>query len=244
MIRASVLGCLMLGTVLAVPGHAQDRSERARLDDFALPQEPPALPVDQLSSGDSSRLPAQRVDRVIAHPPKPDASASMPAQLSVTGVGGVVTQLPSTRESRLSLGTSVSNTADSAPGSVVRIGGKDRCDPQLTQKFYAECLRILELRSAEFSAPEAPALSAEQKLLVEQRQREEGLTEMSTAVRLRYATATQPDADLPSNQELASIYLPDPAPPTPTQPTETPKTPDFGEVLLNLGFEAPPPPGN
>jgi hypothetical protein len=242
MIGRVVLPCLMFGAILAVPGQAQDRSDEVRLDDFALPQAPVARTVDQLSSGDVSRLPAQHVDRTLAHPPKPDAAASMPSQLSATGAGGAVTQLPSTRESRLSLGTSVSNTADSAPGSVVRIGGRDRCDPQLTQKFYAECLRILELRSSEFSAPEAPVLSAEQKLLVEQRQREEGLAEMSTALRLRYATASQPDADLASNQELASIYLADPTP-APTEPVEDPKTPDLGEVLQNLGFQTPPDPG-
>jgi len=166
----------------------------------------------------------------------------MPAQLSSTGAGGAVTQLPSTRDSRLSRGTSVSTTGDSAPGSVVRIGGKDRCDPQLTQKFYAECLRILELRSGEFNAPQPAALSAEQNLLVEQRQREEGLAERSSALRLRYATAMQPDADLASNQELASIYLAKPAPAPANEPEKTPETPDLGEILVNLGFDAPPPP--
>jgi hypothetical protein len=160
------------------------------------------------------------------------------------GASGTVTQLPSTRQSRLSNGTSVSNTADSTPGTVVRIGGKDRCDPQLTQKVYAECQRILELRSAEFQAPEAPVLSAEQKLLVEQRQREEGLAEMSTALRLRYATANQPDADLQSNQELASIYLTDPVPAPQGEPAEAPTTPDLGEILQNIGVGTAPPPGN
>jgi hypothetical protein len=244
MIRPSVLPGLLLATVLAASGHAQDRSDQARLDDFAVPQAPAALPVDQVSPRDTARLPEQRVDRTLAHPPASDATAAMPAQLSTPGSGGAVAQLPSVRDSRLPTGTAVSNPADSAPGSIVRIGGNDRCDPQLTQKFYAECLRILELRSGEFSAPEAPTLSAEQRLLVEQRQRDEAVAEVSPTLRLRYATASQPDADLQSNQELASIYLPDPTPPVPTVPAEDSKAADLGELLRNLGFDAPPPPGN
>jgi hypothetical protein len=243
MIRRGVLPCLLFGAALAVPIQAQDRSDEVRLDDFALPQAAAARPIDQLGSSDTAPLPAQHVDRTLAHPPESDARSSMAAQLSATGAGGRVTQLPSTRDSRLSIGASVSNTADSAPGSVVRIGGKDRCDPQLAQKIYAECLRILELRSGEFNAPEAPALSAEQKLLVEQRQREERLPESSAALRLRLATATQPDADLASNQELASIYLAEPAPVPTREPVEDPKAPDLGEVLINLGFPPLPPGG-
>jgi hypothetical protein len=244
MIRAPVLPGFLLATVVAAAGHAQDRGDQARLDDFAVPQAPATLPVEQVSSGDTARLPEQHVDRTLARHGASNASAAMPAQLSTTGAGGAVAQLPSVRDSRLPSGTAVSNPADSAPGSIVRIGGNDRCDPQLTQKFYAECLRILELRSNEFSAPEAPTLSAEQRLLVEQRQRDEAVAEVSPMLRLRYATATQPDADLQSNQELASIYLPDPTPPAPTAPAEDPKAADLGELLRNMGLEAPPPQGN
>lgn len=241
MIRGFVLPSLLLGLATAIPGSAQERSDEVRLDDFVLPSASASLPVDQVSSGDAGQLPEQHVDRTVARPAPSEASAAMPAQISSPGGGGAVIQLPSTRASRLATGTSISTTTDSAPGSVVRIGGKDRCDPQLTQKFYAECLRILELRSSEFSAPEAPVLSAEQRLLVEQRQREEKLAEMSAALRLRYATANQPDADLTSNQELASIYLADPVPASQPEPAEAPKAPDLGDVLFNLGLEAPPP---
>lgn len=243
MIRRIVLPFLLLGAFAGAQVQAQGRSDDVRLDDFALPPASSAGPVDQLSANDTDRVPEQHVDRTLARPPAPDAGKSMPSQISASGGGGDVAQLPSTRDSRLSSGTSVSNTTDSAPGSVIRIGGRDRCDPQLAQKVYAECLRILELRSSEFSAPEAPALSAEQKLLVEQRQLQEGAAEMSTALRLRFATAAQPDADLTSNQELASIYLAEPAPAPPTEPVEDPKTPDLGEILINLGFPPAPPGG-
>lgn len=242
MIRRLVLSCGMAGAILAIPGHAQDRGAEARLDDFALPEAKPALGVEQLTAQDPSELPQQRVDRALAQPLQTDATGAMPAQISSEDTGGAVAQLPSARESRLSLGTAVSHTSDSAPRTAAPIGGQDRCDPQLTQKFYAECLRILELRSDEFTAPQPAALSAEQKLLVEQRQRDDGLADAATAVRLRYAAAPQPDADLKSNQELAAIYLGASAP-TPTEtPAESAEEPDLGEILQTLGVTTTPTP--
>lgn len=236
MIRTFAVACGLLGAVFSAPAHAQERGDAARLDDFALPEAQQALRVEQLSDGESSDQPQQHVDRTLGRPVQSDPGGAMPAQLSSTGESGAVTQLPSTRQSRLSLGTAVSNTQDSAPGSVVRIGGQDRCDPQLSQKFYAACLRVLELRSDEFNAPQAPVLSAEQRLLAEQRQREEGSAETSTALRLRYATAMQPDADLQSNQELAAIYFGEPAPVPRDAPAETTDEPNLGEILQGLGI--------
>ena len=77
------------------------------------------------------------------------------------------------------------------------------------------CLRILELRAAEFDAPEAPRLSAEQALLAERGDSDDRLASTSSDLRLHIA-ADHPDAELVSNQELASIYLD--RPPTPRAP--------------------------
>ena len=108
------------GAILAIPGHAQDRGAEARLDDFALPEAKPALGVEQLTAQDPSELPQQRVDRALAQPLQTDATGAMPAQISSEDTGGAVVQLPSARESRLSLGTAVSHTSDSAPRTAGR----------------------------------------------------------------------------------------------------------------------------
>jgi len=71
MIRGIVLGCCLAGAVVAASAQAQDRSDEARLDDFALPETQRAQSVEQLNSGDTARLPAQRVDlpwRILAKP--------------------------------------------------------------------------------------------------------------------------------------------------------------------------------
>ena len=110
----------------------------------------------------------------------------------------------------------------------------------MVQRVYAECLRILELRANEFEAPQAPRLTAEQTLLAERRERDEELSRTSPALRLRLATMSEPDADLASNQELASIYL-DPARQTPPPTAEEPPAEDaatLAEILQGLG--APP----
>jgi len=246
MTRAAVLWCGGAAALLATAAFAQD-ADRVRLDDFAVPQSAAAPQrIEQLAPEDPTPLPQQAVDRTLARPAQSEEGGEMPAQLSVVGGGGAVAQLGSRSESRPAPGQSVSSTSDSKPGTVARIGGQDRCDPQLTQRFYAECLKILELRSDEFDAPQPAALSAEQRLLAEQRQREESLAGSSAALRLRYATAMQPDADLQSNQELAAIYFNEPTPTPPSEPAEAPEDGDLGDALKVLGIEltTPPPSGN
>ena len=241
MTRGALLGGILLAA-FAGAATAQERKDPARLDDFALPASDQPERLEQLSPHDRSTSPAQPIDRTIAHPVVSEKSGAMPAQLSSAGDGEVVTQLGSTRDSRPTPGLAISSPTDSKPGAVNRIGGTDRCDPQLAQRVYAECLRILELRAGEFDAPQAPTLSAEQRLLAEQRQREEALADNSTTLRLRYATAMQPNADLESNQELASIYLKEPAPPSQPLPAEEEQPGNLGEILQNLGLGTTVPP--
>ncbi len=249
MTRPGAFAFAALLGIAAAAAPAQDAGDRVRLDDFALPPAADPDPAPQQLVERGGVLPdEQLVDRSLAQPPAGERSAPAPAQLSQTGLATAPAQLGSRGESAPAAGIAVSSTRDSRPQGVARIGGRDRCDPQLVQRLYAECLRILELRSNEFTAPEPATLSAEQRLLVEQRQGDEATSGTSATMRLRYATTAQPDADLQSNQELASIYL-DPPPATRREePAPAEDAAKLGEVLKGLGIETvplppPQPPG-
>lgn len=239
MTRAVALALVMLASGAA----AQPAGDPVRLDDLALPQAADSTRApDQIAPAAPGAMPAQAIDRSLARPQPAERAAPRPAQLSAAGETGPLPQLGSRRDSAPAAGVAISSPRDSAPGGVARIGGRDRCDPQLVQRLYAECLRILELRSAEFAAPEAAPISAEQRLLAEQRMRDETLARSSPTARLRFATATEPDADLTSNQELAAIFL-DPAPaPEREEPAEGEQAERLGEVLKGFGIETVPPP--
>jgi hypothetical protein len=235
--RLAVLCGGTLTVLVGWPVLAQEPADPARLDDFALPATAQPLPVEQLTTGDTLRTPPQQADRTLASPPLSEPGGAMPAQLSAPGGGGTITQLAGTGQSRTALTGSVADPKDRPPGAVTRIGGHDRCDPQSVQAVYAECLRILELRSDEFSAPKAPTLSAEQRLLAEQRQGDDTVSP-SNALRLRLATVAQPDAELPSNQELASVYLKEPEKPVVQQAPE-PEPSAYAALLQGLGLPPP-----
>ena len=71
-------------------------------------------------------------------------------------------------------------------------------------------------------------------VLAEQRQGDETMTP-SNAMRLRLATVAQPDAELPSNQELASVYLKEPENPVAEQAPE-PEPSAYAALLEGLGL--------
>lgn len=223
---------------------AQERQDRVRLDDFALPAPEQPAPVEQVSSDEAAPLPEQARDRTLARPARTEPASATTAQLSAPDENSEVAQLATRSQSRAALAGAAANPRDRVPGAVQRIGGQDRCDPQAEKAAYAECLRILELRAAEFSAPGPAVLSPEQRLLGELRQPEERLTGTSAAMRLRYATASQPDADLQSNQELASVYLQTPETPVQQEPAEPDKNASLAELLQNLGIQTTTPAGD
>lgn len=199
--RTAGLASILL--VAAAPLSAQDR---VRLDDFALPAGDGALAVEQLPSA-APLPPSQRRDRSVTVAAPPGAAPRPVEQLtSAKSVGVAPSQLASGAASRTLAPAAVSSSADSKLQGVQRIGGRDRCDPELDEKKRADCLRILELRAAEFQATEAPQLSAEQKLLAEEQRKDERYAP-SNALRLRLASSDDPDAELSSNQEIASVYL-------------------------------------
>jgi hypothetical protein len=103
------------------------------------------------------------------------------------------------------------------------------------------------LRAQEFHAPAPPQLSAEQRLLAEQRGEDES-SGRSPGTRLRLASRDAPDADLQSNQELAALYLGRPqvpqASPTPQEEKDAVGDGSLAAIVQGLLVQtggAPPP---
>jgi hypothetical protein len=218
----------------STPLAAQAQGDPVRLDDFAVArQSRDTLQVDQLPRDEGQTTEAAPpVDRkVTAEEPVAPAAARLP-QLSAKGQSPQQTQISKPGGAPDESAAAVSSTAQSRPQGVARLGGRDRCDPQLAEAERERCQRILELRAQEFNAPAAPELSPEQKLLAEQQTDEEGAGR-STVTRLRLASRDDPDANLPSNQELAALYLGKQAPPAPQQPPEE-TTPEGDAALAQI----------
>jgi hypothetical protein len=223
--RAARLAAAALLAGLSGPLAAQARGDPVHLDDFAVgKQGDDTLRVEQLETdGKQVGGSSQPRDRAVAaaEPAAPPATA-LP-QLSAEGQSPRQTQISNPGGAPDESAAAVSSTAQSRPQGVARLGGRDRCDPQLPAAERERCQRILELRAQEFNAPAPPELSPEQKLLAEQRTDDEGSAGRSTVTRLRLASRDDPDANLQSNQELAALYLGKQAPPaqpqSPAQPT-------------------------
>ena len=63
----------------------------------------------------------------------------------------------------------LSSSKDSRPRAAERLAGTDRCDQKNQSKEMADkCAAIIENRAAAFVRPEAPELSPEQKIIIEQ----------------------------------------------------------------------------
>jgi hypothetical protein len=242
--RATAIGLIGAGlALLAAPVAAQEADNRARLDDFAIPAGDEPSRIDQLSPATPHvEPPAQMVDRTLAEPALPARRSAPPAQLSSDADNSAPAQLSDPGSKDLHT-AAVSSKADSKPGAVVHLQGHDRCDPQLDERRLAECRRILELRADEFHAPAPPQLSPEERLLAQQRAAE--FAAHTPAQRLRMATKGEPDADLTSNQVLASIYLDSNTPPAqPAEPSVPGDASDAAAILKAIGIDTPPPPQN
>ena len=230
----------ILTLALALPALAQQDSDKARLDDFALPQDQAGPRIEQLGAAAQS-LPAAESsdsDRQLAIPGPPAVERAPVAQLSQPGGSAPAQQVSDRGESRELAAGSVSSTGDSRPQASAPIAGSDSCDRQLDTEQLERCLRILETRAAEFSAPEAPQLSAEQALLAARGDDGDRLAARSSDLRLRLA-AGDPDAEIASNQELASIYL-DRTQAQQGASTQQPAEPDdasLAEVLQTLQID-------
>lgn len=237
---AFVLTFIALSFGMAAAG-AQDT--RVRLDDLAIPQTGAAGPLEQVTRREPAAPTTEPPDRAILQPERPrGAPVTASQQVAPTAPGGSVSQVTNRAQSRTALTGARADPLASRPGGVQRIGGQDRCDPQLATGAYRECLRILERRAGDFSAPQPTPLSPEQRLLVGQRDGAQGRGAAPSARSIRQAAGIDPDADLASNQELASVYL------GKGEIGELPAAADAGkdagvaQILQILGVETPTPP--
>lgn len=246
MIRTAAFGLTLVAAAIAAPGTARQDDSRTRLDDFAVPADDPSLRIEQVSPGVQAVEPAPRAeDRTIAGAPLGERPSLQPDQLSSGVPSSASTQLSDGSNPTRPIPTAGSSAADSRPQGVTRLAGSDRCDPQLPERDLARCLQILELRAEEFNAPEAPRLSAEESLLAAQQSDNERAMARSSENRLRFATVQEPDANLDSNQELASIYLgrgPLPATQEPA-PRELPEeAASLADIIVSIAQGSSPPP--
>ncbi|MFD1789252.1 hypothetical protein ACFSC3_16980 [Sphingomonas floccifaciens] len=104
--------------------------------------------------------------------------------------------------------------ADGRRTEVVRVGGRDRCASADTPD--PRCAAVIETRAAEFSAPRAPVLSPEQRLLLDQ-DRGEARSVRAAAQR---AARNDIDPNALDTQALAAISLATPPEPTPPPTTD------------------------
>lgn len=223
---------------------AQGQVDPVRLDDFAVKGSPDnSLEVEQLSTHEDNAgsAPQSHERTVVTESPLGPPNADVP-QLSRSGETPDQAQLSEGGSTPDESSAAVSSPAQSRPDGVQRLAGSDRCDPQLGGSALARCRHILELRAQEFHAPTAPQLSPEQKLLSEQLANEHG-ADRSAETRVRLASRDDPDAELPTNQELASLYLDRPASSPDQAPDQAAPVPDasLAQVLeaLQEGGAAP-----
>ncbi|MBR0552541.1 hypothetical protein [Stakelama marina] len=99
--------------------------------------------------------------------------------------------------------TPLSTPAQGRKQEVVRLKGDDRCDPaEKGARQDPDCANVIETRSAEYARPDPTELSPEQRLLIYQRAREEGVLSS------RPSGHAPLDPDNPDAQSVASLVLP------------------------------------
>jgi hypothetical protein len=232
----------LLVVAAAFPAAAQEGNTRVRLDDFAVAPGDGSLRVEQVSRDAEAGVAEPQVrDRSIVGSPAPRRSSLGPDQLSSGEDIPVQTQLSDGSDPTGPIPTAGSTAADSRPQGVTRLAGSDRCDPQLPDRDLGRCLKILELRAEDFNAPVPPQLSAEQSLLGSQSD-DERVAFRASGDRLGFATVQDPDANLDSNQELASIFLAVPVSPSIERAEELPEeAATLTDIIVAITQGSPPP---
>lgn len=126
--------------------------------------------------------------------------------------------------------------ADGRRTDVVRVGGRDRCASAETPD--PRCATVIETRSAEFSAPRAPTLSPEQRLLLDQDRGEM----RSVRAAAQRAARNDIDPNALDTQALAAISLGAPIEPTKPAPPDpaTAATSDLVSQIVEAVQSMPP----
>ncbi|KHK93339.1 hypothetical protein [Novosphingobium malaysiense] len=230
----------------AAPYTAPNQGDKVRLDDFAVSKEredrtvmtqiSEAPPLDHTSVAEQDRK------ITVAEAPHRDEGGTDLTQLASPGETGSTDQVVRAKDERGKAIAPISGRKDSKPEPVSPVAGHDACDPQArTAQSDAQCQRILELRSDEFHATEAPRLSAEQKLLAQQE-----LRERKVSASAKQSDLLTIDPDDPTAQQLAATALQHVgSSDTRTDPAEpaSPVPQSLQEVLQSLIVDVPPPSG-
>jgi hypothetical protein len=136
----------------------------------------------------------------------------------------------------------LSRPSDGRSAAIERVSGDDRCDSSRRQEPTAACAAVIEDRAAEYARREAPTLSPEQRILIEQR-RPSGPNDVKAEARRLSATGT--GSELPELQGIASIVLRSGtggAEPAPTDRAGAARTDAIVKAVLEQGgVNAPPP---
>lgn len=186
---AALVGLALAGGASAMP-QAPDAAmpaDNARVDQLnTAPRDRPRTTVLQVGAVEEGNLaePAQ-----IAAAPRTSAA---PSQLA--------TEAPSARASE-----PLSDPSQSAPQGTERLAGKDACDPAPGRAVPAICARPIEERAQQFARPDPARLSPEQRLLVDQRLRENAT--VLTATRRPGSINHDPD-DVDAQAVASTVLIP------------------------------------
>lgn len=187
----------LLLAAMASPALAQ------RADVRVEQQNPEAGPAsEQVSASQITPSASQPVAQLSTPAERERGVAQLTADGDVATSGSQLTSGPRTaRES-----DPLSRPSEGRTGAVARVEGDDRCADADAANRPAVCDRAIETRSAEFGRPRTPALSPEQRLLVDQRLRDAGLgSRVANIGRTMPDAAVDPDAI--EGQALASVAL-------------------------------------
>lgn len=125
--------------------------------------------------------------------------------------------------------------ADGRQTAIVRVGGRDRCDPQGQGVRDRTCATVIETRAAEFQGSRVPVLSPEQRLLS---QDPAELRNVRDAARRVARNDIDPGAE--DVQSIAAISLPNPQPaqePAPALDPTLPAVNGLGSALIEAIVE-------
>lgn len=220
---------------------AQDNADKARLDEFAAPTSAKGITAEQVSSPSATGTVAvdQRVDRSIGSAQSAPANrASTAEQVAPPVPYAPVRQVSPAGDRQAQAAAPLSRREEGRPQGTERLDGADRCDPQARSvEAIALCKRVIELRAREYSATEAPRLSAEQELLARQ-----SSSSTEALANLDAIERAPTNADERAAQELGFLTLSDRAQaPAPEEepPTDSGLSEALKGILVQMGVPQP-----
>ena len=190
---------------------ATDAASPARVDQQALADAASAPPPEQVVGDDPS-------GSAVSQLASPGTAPGGVDQLTDAGKTATAGRQLSNGARSATAAAPLSTPAQGKPEGVVRLEGKDRCDPNSPQAKTPACAHAIETRAAEFTRPPPTELTPEQRLLIRQN---EAANAPSTRRALKRIGKNDVDADDLGAQSVASIVLTPPEAPTPPTPDPT-----------------------